>query len=211
MLLSLVRIRICLFFKYKAELLSNECRSCYNGCVKVLVISGSLRKSSYNTALARAAVSLAPEGVEITVYTLENIPLYNMDVEEQGFPDSVLQLKKAVKEADGIVWMSPEHNHSVPGVLKNAIDWVSRGENEWREKPLAIGGGSDGIISTARAQMHLLVIANTLRLHPMSRPLFQVPNVDKKINEHGDLVDEKTKVKLKEFLTAFKDWIERLS
>jgi len=179
--------------------------------VKVLIISGSLRKSSYNTALARASVSLAPEGMDIKVYTLHDIPPYNMDVEEQGFPDSVMELKKAVKEAQGILWMSPEHNHSVPGVLKNAIDWVSRGENEWREKPLAIGGGSDGIISTARAQMHLLVIANTLRLHPMSRPLFQVPNVDKKINEKGELVDEKTKEKLKEFLSAFQKWIERLS
>ncbi len=179
--------------------------------MKVLAISGSLRKSSYNTALARASVKLAPEGMEIAVYTLEDIPPYNMDVEEQGFPESVQRLKKAVKEADGILWMSPEHNHSVPGVLKNTIDWVSRGENEWRDKPLAIGGGSDGIISTARAQMHLLIIANTLRLHSMSRPLFQVPNVHKKIDENGELTDEKTKEKLQEFLAAFKEWIERLA
>lgn len=179
--------------------------------MRILAISGSLRKYSYNTSLVRNAQEIAPKEMEIELYTLEKIPPYNMDVEEKGFPEAVLDLKKKIKEADGILLMSPEHNHSVPGVLKNAIDWVSRGDNEWSDKPLAIGGGSDGIISTARAQTHLLIIANTLNMHPMAKPLFQVPNVDKKLDPAGNLMDEKTKLKLSAFLSAFKKWVERLS
>ena len=178
--------------------------------MNILVIPGSLRKASYNTALAYEAVQLAPKSMTIAVFTLHDIPLYNMDIEKEGFPESVMKLKNAVKEADGILWMSPEHNHSVPGVLKNAIDWVSRGANEWNDKPLAIGGASDGIISTARAQMHLLVIANTLNMHPMGRPLFQVPNAPKKFNEKGELIDEKTREKFTSFLQSFEAWVNRL-
>jgi len=179
--------------------------------MKILGITGSLRKGSYNTALLREAVKEAPEGMDIEMVTLDSIPLYNKDVEDQGFPESVITLKQKVKEADGILIMSPEYNHSVPGVLKNAIDWVSRGDNEWRDKPLAIAGGSDGLISTARGQMQLLIIANTLSMHAMARPLFQVPTVQNKLDENGNLTDEKTREKLREFLLAYKTWVERLS
>ena len=177
--------------------------------MKVLGISGSLRKDSFNTALLHEALSLAPEGMTIEIVTLHDVPPYNMDVEEVAFPDSVMLLKEKIKNADGILIISPEHNHSVPGVLKNAIDWVSRGDNEWNDKPLAIGGASDGLVSTARIQTHLLTIANTLNMHTMARPLFQVATAQKKII-NGRLVDDKTKEKLRDFLSAFNTWIKRL-
>ena len=178
--------------------------------MRILGISGSLRQKSFNTALLRAATSLAPDGMEIEMVTLHDIPLYNRDVEVQGFPDSVQLLKEKIKAADGVLIISPEYNHSIPGVLKNALDWVSRSENELSDKPLAIGGASDGLISTARMQVQFLAVANTMNAHVMSKPLFQVPNADKKIDEGGDIIDEKTTEKLKEFLNAFKIWVERL-
>lgn len=179
--------------------------------MRVLGISGSLRIHSFNTALLKAARDLAPQEMEIEIVTLSDIPLYNEDVEKQGFPQSVIELKEKIKRADGILIMSPEYNHSLPGVLKNAIDWVSIGENEFSDKPLAVGGASIRLVSTARMQTQLLIIANTLNMHVMSKPLFQVPTVDKKIDAEGKITDEKTEKKLREFVSSFYLWITRLS
>ncbi len=121
----------------------------------VLGITGSLRKGSYNTALLRACQELAPDDVEVEIHRLSEIPLYDRDVEVQGFPEPVAALRTAIAEADGLLLAAPEYNHSVSGVLKNAIDWASRGKDSPLDhKPTALisaAGGSGG----KHAQDHL--------------------------------------------------------
>ena len=123
--------------------------------VHILGISGSLRKGSFNTGLLRAAQELAPEGMEIAIFDLKDIPLYNGDVEAEGDPESVTALKEAIRNSDGVLFASPEYNHGITGVLKNAIDWASRDRDEGslNGKPAAIVGAG-GVSATARAQAH---------------------------------------------------------
>ena len=124
--------------------------------IRILGIAGSLRHQSYNRAALRAATQLAPEGAAIETFELDGIPLFNQD-EEKNPPAKVVELKMRVRECDAILFVTPEYNYSVPGVLKNAIDWASRpyGDNAWDGKPAAIMGASIGAIGTARAQYHL--------------------------------------------------------
>lgn len=179
--------------------------------MKILAISGSLRKGSFNTSLLRHAVKTAPKELSIEIADISFIPLYNMDVEDQGFPAPVIALKEKIKHADGILIATPEHNHSVPGVLKNTIDWISRGENELGDKPVAVMGASDGMFGTVRAQIAIQPILKTMNAHLMSQPLMQVTNADKKFDTDGNLIDEKTQQKLKDFIQAFAIWIKRLT
>ena len=124
--------------------------------VRILGIAGSLRRESYNRAALRAATELVPEGASIETFELDGIPGFNQD-EEQQPPAKVTELKKRIREADAILIVTPEYNYSIPGVLKNAIDWASRpyGDSAWDGKPAAIMGASVGTIGTARAQYHL--------------------------------------------------------
>ena len=124
--------------------------------VRILGIAGSLRRESYNRAALRTAIELVPEGASIETFELDGIPGFNQD-EEQNPPAKVTELKKRIREADAILIVTPEYNYSIPGVLKNAIDWASRpyGDSAWNGKPAAIMGASVGAIGTARAQYHL--------------------------------------------------------
>src|SRR6188768_4576671 len=125
--------------------------------MKILGISGSLRKGSYNSSLLRTAQTLAPGGVTIEIADISDIPPYNEDVREQGYPPSALRFREQIRAADALLFVTPEYNYSVPGVLKNAIDWASRpyGDSAWSGKPAAIMGASVGTLGTARAQYHL--------------------------------------------------------
>lgn len=169
--------------------------------IRILGISGSLRQQSYNTAVLRAAVGLAPEGVTIETLQLDGIPPFNQD-EEGNPPDRVLELKKRVREADAILFVTPEYNYSVPGVLKNAIDWASRpyGDNAWDGKPAAIMGASIGTIGTARAQYHLRQIFVFLNVFPVNQPEVMIGNAAQRFDAAGNLTDETTKDYMRQLL-----------
>src|SRR5271157_3342514 len=125
--------------------------------VRILGIAGSLRRGSYNRAALRAATQLVPEGITLDIFDIDGIPAFNQD-EEQKPPAKVVELKKRIREADAILIVTPEYNYSIPGVLKNAIDWASRpyGDSAWSGKPAAIMGASIETIGTARAQYYLV-------------------------------------------------------
>jgi chromate reductase len=179
--------------------------------IAVLGFAGSLRKDSYNKALLRAAVELKPENVEIEIFDLEGIPPFNQDLESQP-PKRVKEFKAKIRAADALLVATPEYNYSVPGVLKNAIDWASRpyGDNVFDEKPVGIMSGSDGILGGARAQYHLRQSLIALNMHPLNRPEVIVTQVAEKIDESGNIADEKTRKKIRKLLEALVAWTERL-
>lgn len=179
---------------------------------KILGISGSLRKESYNLALLRAAAKLLPPEVELEIVTLENIPLYNQDLEYTNIP-AVTDLKAKIKSADALLFSSPEYNYSIPGVLKNALDAASRpwGENSFAGKPAAIMGASVGNIATARMQYHLRQCLVFLDMYPINKPEVMVAMAAEKVDENGEINDEKTKEKIAEMLVALVDWTKKLS
>jgi chromate reductase, NAD(P)H dehydrogenase (quinone) len=176
--------------------------------VKILGMAGSLRGKSYNRALLRAAVSLAPVGSSIAIFDLKNLPMFNQDI-EIDLPVSVKEFKDAIKAADAILFVTPEHNYSVPAVLKNALDWASRpqGDNSWAGKPAAIMGASPGMIGSARAQYHLRQMFVTLDIRTFNKPEIIVGSCkDKFTEEGGELKDEMTRkfmVQQLETLVAF--------
>jgi chromate reductase len=172
-----------------------------NSEIRILGISGSLRQQSYNTAVLRAAVGLAPEGVAIETFELDGIPPFNQD-EESSPPAKVLELKRSVRAADGILFVTPEYNYSVPGVLKNAIDWASRpyGDNVWDRKPAAIMGASIGAIGTARAQYHLRQMFVFLNVFPVNQPEVMIGNAAQRFDTAGKLADETTKDYMRQLL-----------
>jgi chromate reductase len=143
----------------------------------VLGIAGSLRKASINQGALRAAQALAPEGVKIEIYDLSGIPPFNQD-EDQHPPEQVAQFKAHIRAADAILIATPEYNYSIPGVLKNAIDWASRpyGDNSWDGKPAAIMGASPAANGTARAQYHLRQVFVYLNIHTLNKPEVMIGN-----------------------------------
>jgi chromate reductase, NAD(P)H dehydrogenase (quinone) len=139
--------------------------------VRILGIAGSLRRASYNRATLRAATALVPDAATLDVFELDGIPGFNQD-DEQHPPARVAELKQRIREADAVLIVTPEYNYSVPGVLKNAIDWASRpyGDSAWSGKPVAIIGASIGTIGTARAQYHLRQMFVFLNMFPINQP-----------------------------------------
>ncbi len=178
----------------------------------VLGIAGSLRRGSYNRGLIRAAVDLAPAGTTVIPYDLADLPLFNADVEAQGDPPSVAAFKRAIREADALLIATPEYNHCVPGVLKNAIDWASRPARAsvLTGKPVAIMGASTGGGGTARAQAHLrdgLSYTNGLVL-PLPEVL--VPFADSKFDAESSLTDPETREAVRDLLVSFAAWTRRM-
>src|SRR3954454_14086404 len=139
--------------------------------ITILGIAGSLRKDSYNRALLRAATELSPAGAAIETFDLNQVPPYNGD-HEMAPPQPVVDLKARIRAADAILFVTPEYNYSVSGVLKNAIDWASRpyGDSAWNGKPAAIMGASPGAQGTARAQYHLRQMLVFLNMFPINQP-----------------------------------------
>jgi len=182
-----------------------------NSETRILGISGSLRQQSYNSAVLRAAVDLAPEGVAIEAFELDGIPPFNQD-EERNPPARVLELKRRAREADGILFVTPEYNYSVPGVLKNAIDWASRpyGDNAWDGKPAAIMGASIGAIGTARAQYHLRQICVFLNVFPVNQPEVMIGNAAQRFDAEGNLADETTKDYMRQLLENLVELMHRI-
>ncbi len=175
--------------------------------LKVIAIAGSLRAGSYNRALLRAAVAVAPEGLTIEIADIEGIPAYNEDVEKKGMPPAVTELRRRIAAADALLIATPEYNHSVPGVLKNAIDWISRGDDQPLDgKPAAVMGASTGMIATARAQVHLRDIAVAVNMPVLQQPEVLVARAQDKFDERLELVDEPTRKRVRKLLVALESW-----
>jgi chromate reductase len=177
-----------------------------------LGIAGSLRRASYNRGLIRAAIDLAPAGTKVVPFELADIPMFDADVEAAGDPPPVAAFKRAIDAADGLVIATPEYNHCVPGVLKNAIDWASRPARRsvLTDKPVAIMGASSGRGATARAQAHLrdgLAYTNGFVL-PLPEVL--VGLAGERFDEEGNLTDEETRQEIRDLLVSFASWTRRL-
>jgi chromate reductase len=181
--------------------------------IRVLGIAGSLRTGSYNRALLRAAQELAPAEMEIMIFDqLGAIPLYDEDVRAQGDPDSVVALKQAIRGADALLVATPEYNHSIPGVLKNAIDWASRPpqDSPLNGKPVALMGATTGSFGTVRAQMHLRQVFVYTNMFPINKPGVLVARARQKFDQEGRLTSEKSAKLVREQLQALLEWALRL-
>jgi len=180
--------------------------------VRILGIAGSLRRDSYNQAALRAAKLLVPENSEIDLFQLDGIPLFNED-DEKHPPLSVLELKNRIHRADALLIVTPEYSYSIPGVLKNAIDWACRpqGDSAWSGKAAAIMGASPGAIGTARAQYHLRQILVALNLFTVNQPEVVIADAAHRFDENGNLIHEPTKQLIQELLKNLVDWTRRIS
>ena len=179
--------------------------------IKVLGISGSLRKGSYNTALLHEASKLLPVGMELELYSLAAIPLYNADLDNENPPEAVKQLRDHIRSADALLIATPEYNYSIPGVLKNALDWASRPaqSSALNGKPLAMMGAG-GLMGTSRAQYHLRQVAVFTNMFPINKPEIFVTYASQKFDANGNLTDEVARQLIKDLLVALADWTRRL-
>lgn len=171
--------------------------------IEILGIVGSLRKDSYNHFALRAAQELVPEGVVLNLIELHGIPVFNQD-QEMAPPAAVVEFKRRIRAADAILFATPEYNYSLPGGLKNAIDWASRpyGDSAWQGKPAALMGASVGNLGTARAQYHLRQILVTLDMPAVNQPEVMIANAAQRFDPQGKLTDESTRKFIQRLLTA---------
>ncbi|MEQ8858806.1 MAG: NAD(P)H-dependent oxidoreductase [Pseudomonadales bacterium] len=179
----------------------------------LLAIPGSLRRGSLNRALLESARALAPAGVAVDVASLDGIPLYDGDLEErQGIPDAVAELKERFAAADGVLLASPEYNGSMPGVLKNAIDWLSRPPEDtarlFRDRPVAVIGATPGRLGTVLSQDAWLTVLRTLRMRPWQAGRLMVSGAHQLFDADGTLTDAGTRDQLVEFVAGFAAFAE---
>jgi len=162
--------------------------------VKILGIAGSLRKASYNKGALKAAQQLCPQGATLEIFELDGIPVFNQD-QDRTPPPRVVEFKQKIRAADAILISTPEYNFSIPGPLKNAIDWASRpyGDNAWNGKPVAIMGASTGVVGTARAQHHLRQCFVFLNMEPVNQPQVLIGVAAQRFDEQGNITDEQSK------------------
>jgi chromate reductase len=178
--------------------------------ISILAFGGSLRKSSYNTALLKAAQEMIPKDARLEVFDIAGVPAFNQNLENDP-PQIVKEFKAKIKAADAILIVTPEYNHSIPGFLKNAIDSASRpyGGNAFDGKPVAFMRASFEMLGTARAQYHLRQSCVWLNMIPLSRPEVKVPSAQEKVDANARLTDQKTREKIKESLEALVVWARK--
>ncbi len=176
--------------------------------ITVLGIAGSLRARSFNRMALAAACELAPEGMTIQRFErIGDIPLYDEDVKERGFPEAAAELRRAIAAADALLVVTPEYNYSVSGVLKNAIDWASRPpDTPLPGKPVAIMGASPSLMGTVRAQLHLRQILGGLNMPVLNHPEVLIRQAAAKFDAEGRLGDEDTQKRIRRLLERLKDW-----
>ena len=181
--------------------------------MNILAFAGSLRKASYNKSLLRAARDVSPDGMKIELFDLEGIPLFNEDVEKSGDPARVAEFKSAILKSEGLLIASPEYNHGMTGVTKNALDWASRPPKDMpiSGKPVGIMGASPGITGTARSQDQLRQSLKSVGAHCMAKPELLLFRAHEKFNQDGELTDEKTREFLKKYLTDFAEWVHNIN
>lgn len=178
----------------------------------ILGLSGSLRSGSLNSAALRAAADLAPPGVTVNIGSIAGIPLYDEDLRSEGTPESVTALAAAVADADAVLIATPEYNYSVPGTLKNAIDWLSRLDPQpFAGKPTAIMGASMGRLGTARAQYHLRQVFVFLDAMVLNRPEVMISGAHTLVDDTGELTDADTRRHIAGLVTALQAHARRLS
>jgi chromate reductase len=180
--------------------------------MRVLGFAGSLRRKSYNRGLVRAAAKLAPDGIIVDIFDLSGIPLYNQDIEDAGEPASVVTFKQAIAQADALLVSTPEYNHGVPGVLKNALDWASRPRvtSPLHDKSVAVMGASPGHGSTARAQAQLRDAFVFTGACVMPQPELLVGAAGSLFDDDGTLTDPATRAALVELVEALRAWTLRI-
>lgn len=180
--------------------------------IRIFGFAGSLRKESYNKGILRAAADLLPIETELEVFDLEGIPLFSQELELNP-PVKVREFKEKIEAADALLIATPEYNYSIPGVLKNAIDWGSRpyGDSSFDEKPVAIMGASIGSFGSSRAQYHLRQSCVFLNMHLLNKPEVMIGNVNEKFDSSGNLADEKTKEIIKLLLANLAAWSRKIS
>ena len=172
----------------------------------ILGLSGSLRRASINTGLLRAARDVAPQGVTVQIGDISGVPLYNGDEEAaHGTPPAVADLNRQLAGADGLLLATPEYNNGIPGVFKNVIDWMSRGEGLrlFADKPVAVMGASPGGFGTTQAQTHWWPVLRTLRTQPWWEGRLMVSRAGGLFDAEGTLTDDKTRGQLAEFVAGF--------
>ena len=178
----------------------------------ILGISGSLRRGSFNALLLRAAAEMAPAGTTIEIGSIEGIPLYNQDVEDQGIPQAVQTLKERVIATDGLLLVSPEYNNSIPGVMKNAIDWLSRPPKDvprvFRDRPVGLIGATPGAGGTALAQLAWLAVFRTLGTAPWFGGRVHAAKARDLFDADGRLIDETVRGQLQTFVNGFAKYVD---
>ncbi len=179
--------------------------------IHVAGISGSLRKGSYNTALLRAAAELAPVDMRLEIVDIASLPMFHPDT-EHPFPQSVVEFRARLTQADAVLIATPEYNASISGALKNAIDWASRPpQSPWSGKPVAIMGASTGLFGTLRAQWHLRQILVHVGALPLGKPEVLVARAEQAFDSNGRLIDEAARAFVRALLLALADWVRKVA
>jgi chromate reductase, NAD(P)H dehydrogenase (quinone) len=178
--------------------------------LSILALVGSLRRGSFNRALYETAVALSPAGMSFAEADLRSLPLYDDDARvEHGYPEPAHRLRAAIAAADGLLFVSPEYNHAVPGVLQNAIDWASRAPDQpFKGKPAAIMGASTGRMGTVRMQHSLRTTLDSLEAHTLLKPEVMIGNARESFDDTG-LVDPVAREIVARSMAAFADWVRR--
>jgi chromate reductase len=177
----------------------------------IIGLAGSLRAKSYNSALLRAAEQLMPHGTNLEIASIKDIPLYDGDLEEQhGLPAVVTALQDKIAQADGLLLVTPEYNNSIPGVFKNAIDWLSRGDAKrvFANCPVAVIGASPGGFGTILAQQSWLQVLRTLQMRPWFEGRLQVSRAGTVFDANSELIDDKICAQLKDFMNGFSEFVK---
>jgi chromate reductase len=180
--------------------------------IEVAALIGSLRRNSYNRGLLRTAMLLRPDRVHLYEVSIHDLPFYSEDIERRGFPTSVRDFRAQIERADALLVCTPEYSYSIPGVLKNALDWAAApaGHSPLRGRPLAMMGASVGRSGTMRAQLHLRQVATAIGLVPIPEPEIYVTYAADKFNQLGELTDQTSREQVEELLNAIADWVDLL-